>query len=454
MRARSPWPPRLAEIGASLSERLVAAIATDILEGRLEAGDRLPAHRDLAWRLEIGLGTVTKAYAVLERRGLTHSIRGRGTFVARVEARGAPLIDLSINAPPVASGGRMLTRALAAVARTLDPALLTQYPPAAGFPEHRRLMAQWLETRGLNVEAGRLLLTNGGQQALSIAFAIGCRPRGLILTEAQTYRGAIALARQAGLRLRGLAMDAEGLMPEALDAALAAAAEPALLYVTPTLHNPTTATMGPSRRTAIVEICRRHGAGIVEDDVYAGPAEVGRPTLAQLAPERVIYVNSLSKTVCPGLRIGTLVVPESLVEAAEASLAVAGLSASPLSCAVLETWLSDGTLVSLCDAIRDEAERRRAIAASLLGDAMVGLRRAGFHVWLPMTRAAAERVATEARAAGIAVTPPESVMVDPDAEASGIRLCLGNPTRTDLTRGLTLLAPIVSPAAAASGTLR
>lgn len=76
MRLISPWTPRLANGTASPSSRLVAALAEDILEGQVDTGDRLPAHRDLADRLDISVGTVTKAYNVLERRGLVRSVKG------------------------------------------------------------------------------------------------------------------------------------------------------------------------------------------------------------------------------------------------------------------------------------------------------------------------------------------------------------------------------------------
>src|SRR5437868_1308673 len=100
MRLASPWTPHLMPIAAPPSERLVAALAHDILEGKLESGDRLPPHRDLADTLAIGVGTVTKAFAMLERRGLVRSVKGRGTFVALVQTRKGVQIDLSRNAPP------------------------------------------------------------------------------------------------------------------------------------------------------------------------------------------------------------------------------------------------------------------------------------------------------------------------------------------------------------------
>src|SRR5437868_11714775 len=115
MRLQSPWKPWLSQTDAPPSERLAAALADDILEERLESGVRLPAHRDLAYRLCIGLGTVTKAFTILERRGLVQSVKGRGTFVALMSRRLGPTIDLSINTPPNILSEKLLAKTLVEV---------------------------------------------------------------------------------------------------------------------------------------------------------------------------------------------------------------------------------------------------------------------------------------------------------------------------------------------------
>ncbi|WP_207886640.1 PLP-dependent aminotransferase family protein [Pseudomonas sp. 30_B] len=452
MLLQSPWTPRLAEIDASAAERLVRALADDIIEGPLKGGDRLPAHRDLAWQLGVGLGTVTKAYAALERRGLVRSVKGRGMFVAIRQAHEDREIDLSSNVPPAMLSARLLARTLAGVARQIDADHLNLYSPPAGHLEHRRLLARWLETLGVTVDPANLALTSNARQAIALAFDLACGPHGVILTERVTYPGAIALARRKGYRMQGVAIDAEGMLPEALAEALQGLASTGnrVVYLTPTLHNPTTATMGVARRQAIVEVCRRAGAWIIEDGVYAlGPPVA--PTLAALAPERVFHVNGLSKSIGPGLRIGMLTLPAEMTAAAQELLQDIPMAPSPLSCAVVEEWLSSGVIASIPQDLRHEARRRSSLAVSLLGAVGFVAHPDAYHLWLPMPRAAADRLAAAAAAVGIRVTPPESVMVDRSDPESGIRLCLGGPSLEDLTQGLTLLArlmtsPAVSPA--------
>jgi DNA-binding transcriptional MocR family regulator len=444
MRLESPWTPHLAPTDAPISERLIKALADDILEGRLETGARLPPHRDLAWKLGIGVGTVTKAYAVLDRRGLTRSVKGRGTFVAALQAHQGPVVNLSVNTPPAMLSEKLLARTLSDMAKRVDRHLFELYPPPAGHAEHRRLMARWLETLGMPAEPSRLVLTGGAQQALWLAFSLLCRNGGALYTERLTYPGAISLAKYAGYRLCGVEIDAEGMTPEALDRALAGhrPGDVGAVYLTPTIHNPTTSTMSLARRRAVVDVCRAHDVPIIEDDVYALPADAGLPPLAMLAPERTFYVNSLSKTLSPGLRIGALVAPPAFLERTEAALRATPSMASPLSCAVMEAWLTTGAAASVRASIRAEAARRREIAASFLGGAMAHPSHDGFHVWLPMARDEAEQFARAAAAMGVVVTPPDRLAVDPDEQASGVRLCLGGPVLSELTKGLGVLASI------------
>ncbi len=444
MLLQSPWIPRLANIETNTAERLVLALADDIIEGRLAGGDRLPAHRDLAWKLGVGLGTVTKAYAALERRGLTRSIKGRGTFVALQVAQKDLQTDLSSNAPPAMLSSRILAKTLTVIARKIDADHFNLYAPSGGHTEHRVTMARWLETLGLPADPSNLVLTNGARQALALAFDLVCGPDGLLLTERLTYPGALALLRRKGCRMQGVEIDAEGMIPDALAQTLNDTAQHnnRAVYLTPTLHNPTTATMGAGRRQAIADICRRAGVRIIEDGVYAA-SEISLSPLAALAPDITLHVNGLSKSLSPGLQIGVLALPDDLKNEARRLLEEVPIAPSALSCAVIEDWISTGTISSLQKDMHREAQRRSALAASLLGMNALVSHPDAYNVWLPMKRDAAEHFVSLAGASGIKLTAPETIMVNPKDQTSGIRICLGSPSFDDLTRALTLLAKLL-----------
>src|SRR5918999_4203548 len=160
---------------------LAEAIADSISDGTLPVGGRLPAQRDLAYRLGVTTGTVTRAYALVAQRGLVVGEVGRGTYVRGGPApagRLNPVVDgahgpisLTINAPPDPGYRSLLAEALAKLdgASGLDG--LLSYTPKPGYADHRAAAARWLDRFGLNAEPDRVLITGGAQQAIVAALA-------------------------------------------------------------------------------------------------------------------------------------------------------------------------------------------------------------------------------------------------------------------------------------------
>jgi DNA-binding transcriptional MocR family regulator len=437
MKLRSSWRPWLAAGNKPVYERLVETLVDDIERGRVAEGARLPAQREVAHVLGIAVGTVTKAFTILERRGLVVSSHGSGTFVGTMPGKRTGMIDLSMNIPPTTISDRLLHATLGGLSRRIDAATFGTYQPPAGRADHRAALARWLSRDRLQVEPETLIMTNGAQHALAIAFAAAAGPGATIFTEQETYPGAITLARSAGHRLQGVAMDAEGLDPGSLDRALRSVRKRGprpVVYVTPTLHNPTACTLSEGRRRAIVRLCRRHDAWLVEDDVYGALAEHQPTPLLSLAPERTFHVSGLSKVLSPGLRIGALVAPRSEMERVLMVLTASSTMASPLTAAVMEAWLVDGTASSIVETIRREAAARTALAVEMLDIPLPRI--PGFHVWLPAPQAHAVAVQSAALEAGIALTPPSATVTDRHVAASGLRICLGGPHQDELRSAL------------------
>jgi DNA-binding transcriptional MocR family regulator len=430
VRTPSAWTPRLAAGEGPPSERLARAVAEDVRDGRLPPGARMPPHRAVADALGIGVGTATKGYALAERWGLLSGAHGRGTFVAEAPAAEPPghgPIDLSQNLPPPLLTGAALTESIGRLSRRIAGAGFGLYGPNAGRPEHRAALAAWLAGLGLEVPPDRLALTNGAQHGLALAAGLVARPGDTVLVEAATYHGFRAVADHMGLRLEGLAMDDEGMRPDALDEALArrqAAGGARIVHVLPTRQNPTARTQGADRRRAIAEVCRRRDAWIIEDDVYSFLEEGRLPTLAALAPERTFHATSLSKSVSPGIRLGALAVPEPFAAAAGRAVRATSWTASPLSCLLAAEWLADGTAAATAAAIRAESARRTAMAVAAFPRRLPPGHPASLHVWLPMPTAEAERFARRALAAGVLLTPPDALAVAPEL-CSGVRICIG-----------------------------
>lgn len=440
------WRPVLAGGPEPVSRRLFAALSEAVARGDLAAGTRLPPQREIAHLLGVSLGAVTRAFAEAERQGLLTAHVGRGSFVAspaRSESDGP--IDLARNLPVLGPARARLAETMARLPRTPGFLAAMDYAPAAGGQSERAAMAQWIAaTSGLEVAADRVLLTAGGQQALGLATSAVCQRGDTVLCEAATYYGLRSLADHAGYRLTGVAMDAEGLSPDALEAAAPGARAIVLL---PTLQNPTGRTLREERRRRIVEIARRRDLWIIEDDVYGGYAPGATP-LAALAPERTFFLTSMSKTVAPGLRAGALVPPvngnhEAAILSAIQALSVAG---GAFGWMIAASWIESGAAKEIADQVVAEARGRQALALSILGAAVETPSAVTCpHLWLPMSELEAERAAGRASRAAVQVTPPAACMISPELE-SGLRVCLGGPRdRAILERGLRILAEALSP---------
>ena len=414
----SPWTPRLAASGGPPSERLIAALAEDIIDGTVSAGARLPAHRALAASLGISIGTVTKAYAALERRGLVRGSHGRGTFVAYRARDAVGGIDLATNAPPPMLGDDALTAAMIAVARRIDARGLADYGPPGGHIDHCQAVVSWIATTGLSLEPGELVLCNGAQQAIAAAM-LAASPGGEpapVFTEEFTFPGALRYAALTGHPVHAVGMDNEGIHPAALDRALTAHARASrarpLLYVTPVLHNPTTATMGGRRRREVVAIARRHDALIIEDDVYSLGQERIAP-FAELAPDRTYYLISAAKVLSPAVRVGALRPPAAHRARAIAAVRALAQPVSPIQCELLAELTQAGIADQVRTAISREGTRRSALASKILGPTLRASDRGGYHAFLPMPRSLADAVVLAAASDGVELTDPASLMAAP-----------------------------------------
>ncbi|WP_425995747.1 PLP-dependent aminotransferase family protein [Caulobacter sp. DWR1-3-2b1] len=439
------WLKRAEGLTGAAYKRLAQALETAIAEGELQAGDQIPAQREVARLIGVDFTTVTRAYALARERGLIEGTAGRGTFVrSQAGEDEAGLIDLSMNLPPQPQGlnlGALLRETTGTVLARTDPEVLMAYHSGAGSLAQRMAAASWLAPTLGEVSPERVLVCGGAQTALSALLAILAQPGETIVVEALTYPGLLTAAAQRGLRVVPCPMDAEGLEPQAL-ARLCAEHRPRAVCCTPTFQNPTTATMGRARREAVVAVAKAAGVPIVEDDAYGLLPTMPFPALASLWPDGVFHIATTAKTLSPGLRIAFVVAPEDRVaEAAQALHAIAQMPA-PLMAAVVTAWIRDGDALRVLDSVRREAVERRRLAAEILPTAVSGPE--SLHVWLDLpTGWSRGRLMEAARARGLSLVDAETFRA-PGVTREGLRLSLGAPGKaTTLARALREVAAIL-----------
>ncbi len=460
------WSPDLKAASGPRYLALADALTADATAGRLPPGTRLPTHRALAEQLGVTVGTVTRAYGEAARRGVVSGEVGRGTFVRLLVPNpeeplgnvGGGLVDLSVNYPPLHADDERapeLSSLLARLSRRRDLGALMRYPPEGGASHHRAAGASWLRRRGLAAEADDILVSSGGQHAMTAVFGGLLRPGDLVVTEGLTYPGLKSLASLMHLRVAGLALDRHGLRPEAFEAACRRGGVKAL-YCVPTLHNPTSAVMPEERRRAIAAIARAHDVLIVEDDVHGPLLDKGPRPLATRAPERSVYLTGLAKTVAPGLRVGFIHAPKALLPRIARAIRATTWMAAPLMAEIAASWIKDGTAAAWLKRHRSEAALRQRLAARVLGDAALQSHPLSYYAWLQLPESwRSESFAAEARRGGVAVTPASVFQVG-KAGAEGVRVCLG-PARdhAQLETALGVLAALArrteAPAAFAAG---
>jgi DNA-binding transcriptional MocR family regulator len=452
------WHPKLDNSTKPRYIALADAIANAIADGQLAEGMRLPTHRDLAVRLGVTVGTVSRAYSEAEQRGLIRGEVGRGTFVRGAHSeptsfafRHPPqsgLIDLSLNRPaidPILIDAFRQALVNQASQGNLDE-LLT-YQPAEGMPSHRLAGALWMQHSGLKVRPEQVIVTQGGQHALFIALSALTKPGDTVLAEKLTYPGVKTIASQLHVTLRGIEMDGEGLLPDAFEAACKAKRVRVLVCI-PNLQNPTAATLSVERRQQLVAIARTHDVIIVEDDVYGFLLARPPSPLALMAPERTYYLTSLAKSVLPGLRVGFLHVPdETKVEKVSAVIRSTTWMVAPLLAELATRWINEGIAQTLADWQRTEAEARQSIAARILNrwDYQAG-GAAGLHFWLPLPSPwRTDDFVHWARAGGVKVTPAGSFAADRWGVPHAVRVCVSAAAnRVQLEKALTTLDHLLS----------
>ncbi|WP_100962960.1 PLP-dependent aminotransferase family protein [Bosea sp. FBZP-16] len=459
------WLPDLTQSDKPRYLAIADRIAADIAAGALSAGDRLPPQRRLAEALAVDFTTVARGYVEAQRRGLVESRVGQGTFVKAVPTKAvapdrdsiprvsAPeLVDLSMTLPPEPDDPALVARLRQGMVEVSERLVsLLRYQPLGGSPADKAAAGLWLGRRGLAPAPEQLFVVPGANAALLAILSALARPGDAVMCEALTYPGIRSICAQLGLSLTGLAMDGDGLDPDAF-AEACGRLKPKALYLNPVLQNPTTITMPERRRGEIAAIARRHGVAIIEDDAYGFlPPDAPAP-FAALAPELTWHIAGLSKCLGAGLRLAYVVVPDLRSGwSFAAALRASSIMASPLTAALATHWIEDGSADALLAFVRAETAARQRLAAEILPAGSSRADPLSFNLWLelpqPWTRAA---FVGQMQATGIGIVASDAFTAKgPAPEAA--RICLGGPIgRKALGDALAFMAHALEQAPEAS----
>ena len=420
------------------AEGLVEAIDRAIGRGALKPGERLPTQRELARELGVSLGTVTRAYAQARRRGLIHGEVGRGTFVSRrgvenwrflTDARPPVEIDLSMNRP-VRCGEAdeaAFTSAMEELLGEADGRRLLNAFWRELEPRHRAIGAAWCARSGWEVDPARVLVGPGFHPTLLAAVRLAMRPGDLLLTESLTYPGIKPIAGAAGVPLRAVPMDEEGLIPEALEVACRESGAK-LLYCRPTHHIATTATQSLERRRRVAEIVVERGLTLIEDDEEFALLEDPLPPIASLAPEHTIFIAGLNRALALGLGTCYVVTPAAMRQELDEAIDEVTWMKVPLLAEISARWIEGDQASRLIAARREEVVARQELATRLFAGRTVQSSPLAHHLWLTLPEPwSADAFLSAVARRGVALAPTGAFFVGRGAVPRAVRVCLGAP---------------------------
>src|SRR5471032_3305448 len=299
------WLPRLAGNKGPRFLQIADALQAALADGALKPGDRLPPQRQLAAQLDVDLTTITRAYDEARRRNLLEGRGARGTYVAAPKVELTSLLDLSMNTPPPPDGvdfDDMLKQGLSQVLMNADNDLLMTYHLGGGSDSDRKAGAKWLAPMFGHLDTRQVVVCPGAQAAIAALILALTEHGDVILAEPTSYPGLRAAATQFGRHIIAVEADKHGMVPEMLEEACRQH-KPGLVYLNPTLQNPTAITIPERRRKELAGIAKRCDVRIVEDDPYWLLADAPPPPIATFAPDQVYYISTLSKCLTPGLRV-------------------------------------------------------------------------------------------------------------------------------------------------------
>ncbi len=453
-----------------------------ILGGELPAGFRLPPERRLAETLGIARTTVINAYEELKSEGLADARVGHGTIVAPVslpvpetaenrsinwshyfrdeglrtpdplvrnllESASRPdVISFAIGLPsPTDLPVTLFSAATRAILEEEGPRALLQTPTEGHMP-FRETIGRWLTKRGTFCSPEEVLILSGSQQGLHLASRVFLNPGDSVIIEAPTYFGAMEAFRRAGVRLIAVPTDQEGMQVDVL-ASLLRHQRPKLIYVQPSFQNPSCVVLSLERRKQLLHLATRYGIPILEDDTYSELRYEGDSlaTMKSLdASGIVMMLGTFSKMLFPGLRLGWLAAPRSVIRQFALAKQTEDLHAGTLAQLTVDRMIRSGDLDAHVASMRTVYRERRdrmldALKSQAIEDMSWHRPHGGFYVWCELPRLVDRtRLSEKAAEERVSFLPSYPCFTE-QPPATHVRLNYSFPSLTAIDEGIARL---------------
>ncbi|MBT2639390.1 PLP-dependent aminotransferase family protein [Bacillus sp. ISL-39] len=458
---------------------IIDYIKEQITNGIWPVGSRLPSQRDLAKQFGVNRSTVVTALDELAADGLVEGKLGMGTVVVNntwTLMRSAPPVnwneqvalgthqaslstvqainlaesdenliqlskgELSKDLFPLAEMRSVLTK----IGKDLEP---FGYEDPKGNLKLREEIARYLNQKGIIVDASSILIVSGALQALHLISIGLLKSESTVFLEDPSYLYSLSTFQSAGMKLQGIPLDKDGIMPGMIKASHHS--KKSVLYCHPNFHNPTGTLMGENRRQELLKLAETAQLPIIEDDVY-GDLWLDSPPPSPIKSHdrhgNVLYLGSLSKSLNPGLRIGWIAGPQAVIDRLADLKMQTDYGSSSLSQRAAAEWLSSGLYEQHLANVRNQLRVRRNAALEALE---IHLSRyaewekpaGGFFIWVKMNpEISLPDLYRKALANGVLINPGRIYATQ---KMQHFRLSFANAPVEDITKGIAILESLI-----------
>ncbi len=446
------WKPNISTISGPLYKALADLLEEDIQNGTLKPGDKLPPQRELADFLDVNLSTISRAFKLCEQKGLISGAIGKGTYIssdANVNstllnpANTKNLIEMGATYPPYAQN-KYVIKFIENMLHQPNSDKFLEYSSPCGTLPQRLSGVKWLKKLNLNATEENVLLASGGQNALCAVLSSLFQSGERIGTDPLIYSGLKTLAKMLGIQLVPIMQEMNEMSPIALKN-YCKNNELKGIYLIPDHQNPTTHSMSLKTRKEIADIAKEYNLIIIEDGINSMLIENHIAPIAALAPDQTIYISSISKVLCAGLRVSFIATPHIYKKSLESALYNINMMVSPFNAEIVHQLINSPIGDKIVRERRNMIIERSTLTDTILNDfEILGDKYCNFR-WLLLPEGWNGKIfETCAKNAGVQVYCAERFAIGNASVPAAIRISITAPKDlAELKRGLNIVKSIL-----------
>jgi len=446
------WKPTIDKTKKPIYQALASQLEQDILNGVMLPGTKLPPQRELADYLDLNVSTISKAFKLCELKGLLSATVGSGTFVSYdalsnayllEDTKPKYLIEMGATLPDNASYEPLLLQ-LKSMLQEPDYENWFGYGRAGESLWQKDAALKLIRRGGFETTVEHILFANGAQNAIAATLASLCNPGDRIGVDQHTYPGLKTVAALLNVQIVPIKSENYEMSPTSFEDACKNENIKGL-YLIPDYHNPTASLMSVENRKRIAVIAKKYNQFIIEDGSYHLLSKNPLPAVASFAPDQVIYIASLSKSLAPGLRLAYVAVPSQFKESIAKALYNLNITVSPLLAELAARLIVSNQFEVLIEGHQEKAIRRNKMVNQIFHKYICLGEETGIFRWLLLPgKITGVEFETLAAREGVQVYAAERFVVGNSSPERAVRISVCAPkTLEELEQGLLILKSLL-----------